>query len=105
MACHQAESIEELSIELSVYGHDLVFSGNVSEWASALKKMTALKKLRLEMLHVKISDKETNILRNATHASEINFEGMWDYGTLPQKTKQKKMNETYVDNNWEWTDC
>ena len=66
-ASHHAETIEKLWI----YGSDLVVSGNVSEWASALKKMTALKTLYLH--HTDLSDEEKSILKNATHATDVSM--------------------------------
>jgi len=64
-----ATSIEELALYT-----DLIVSGNVSEWASALRKMTALKALMLLDVGDYISDEEKSILRNATHALDVHFD-------------------------------
>ncbi len=72
---HHATSIEYLRISWT----DLIVSENVSEWALALRKMTALETLWLsrvdeyisEGVGGLISDEEMNILCDATHASTI----------------------------------
>jgi len=69
-ASNHVASIEFLRISHT----DLIVSGNVSEWASALKKMTALKRLNLYGLGDYISDEEKSILRNATHALDVHFD-------------------------------
>jgi len=64
---HITSSIQELFLTHT----DLIVSENVSEWASALNKMTALKKLCLNGVGDYITEEEKSILRNATHASDI----------------------------------
>ncbi len=70
-ASNHATSIEYLCLSDT----DLItsVSGDVSKWAAALKKMTALKELTLWNVQDHISDKEMSILHNATHASDIYF--------------------------------
>ena len=68
MASNHAQSIEYLRL----YCTDLVGSGNASEWASGLEKMTELKTLLL--YGADMSDEEKSALSNATHASEIKVE-------------------------------
>ncbi len=64
-ASRHAEAIEVLIIART----DLVVSGNMPEWTSALKKMTSLK--TFELHGAEISDEETSILKNATYASDV----------------------------------
>ncbi len=64
-ASHHAETIEVLAIVRT----DLIVSGNVLEWTSALKKMISLEKL--EIYGAYITEEEMSILENATHASDV----------------------------------
>ena len=52
-ASHRGRTIEDIYIAAT----DMVVSGILSEWASALKKMTALKKLHLFQMRKRASPK------------------------------------------------